>query len=100
MTLRFLKKFYAEDKSNDYDQTWNRKKATAQLVNQIDSQIDLAKAYFDEVNRPTSSCGAPAWEEKLKRGEINYSDLPKDHPSYLEPIKEPKPHPTLELNLQ
>jgi hypothetical protein len=45
--LEQVERFYSEPKSAACDQTWKRKMAPAQLMNQWNSQVDLAGAFYE-----------------------------------------------------
>jgi len=46
--VTLIERFYAETKSKQYDQTWNRKGTPAQLMNQWHQQVDLAGSYYEK----------------------------------------------------
>ena len=44
--IALLARFYGETKSPSHDETWNRKAAADALMNQWDTQLDFAAAFY------------------------------------------------------
>ena len=57
-----LEWFYGLDKSPEYDQTWHRKGQPAALLNNLNSQLDLAFALKEDMRKSQPKLGtAPQW---------------------------------------
>lgn len=61
-SLELLEWFYGLDKSTEYDQTWHRKGQPAALLNNLNSQLDLAFALKEAMRKSQPKLGtAPQW---------------------------------------
>jgi hypothetical protein len=61
-SLQLIERFYREPKSEKFDQTWQRKAAPAQLLNQWITQVELAEAFYEAGKEPVIDETNHGWD--------------------------------------